>query len=58
MVSTKSRKYEVILDRCAVIDAATAVFRFDIATFAELALLNSLVELGGLAAVLGRGSAF
>ena len=27
MVSTKDRKYEVILDRCAVIDAATAVFR-------------------------------
>ena len=28
MVSTKDQKDEVILDRCAVIDAATAVFRF------------------------------
>ena len=30
MVSTKDRKYEVILDICAVIDAATAVFRLKI----------------------------
>ena len=30
MVSTKNQKDEVILDRCAVIDAATAVFRFNV----------------------------
>ena len=29
MVSTKSQKDAVILGRCAVIDAATAVFRFN-----------------------------